>query len=198
MMQSGDLKKAKRQVRRKVLALRDAMSADDRQRAGASIVDRFLGLPEIVGARTVMAFWSFGSEVDTRPLLDALAARGTTIVLPRIEDGQLEPRTWAPGEPLEEAWFGASEPVAGREVDPGTIDVVAVPGVAFDRFGGRVGYGGGFYDRFLLRTRADAVRAAIGFACQLVEARVPAASFDLRIDVLVTETGVVRGPGRGV
>ena len=196
-MQSGDLKKAKRELRRQVLALRDAMSADDRRRAGAAIVDRFLALPEVAGARTVMAFWSFGSEVDTRPLLDALAARGTAIALPKIRDGQLEPRSWAPGDPLEQAWFGASEPVAGDEVDPGEIDVVAVPGVAFDRLGGRLGYGGGFYDRFLLRTRDDAVRAAIGFACQLVDAPVPAASFDLRIDVVVTETEVVRAPRAG-
>ena len=97
MTQSGELKKAKRALRRDVLARRDAMSDDERRRAGATIVERFLALPEVADAGTVMAFWSFGSEVDTRPLLDALAERGTTTVLPRIEDGRLEPRTWAPG-----------------------------------------------------------------------------------------------------
>jgi 5-formyltetrahydrofolate cyclo-ligase len=194
MMQSAELKKAKRALRRDVLARRDAMSADDRRAAGGRIVERFLGLPEVAVARAVMAFWSFGSEVDTRPLLEALAARGVTIVLPRIEDGQLQPRTWAPGEPLEETWFGASEPVEGGAVDAASIDVVAVPGVAFDRLGGRLGYGGGFYDRFLLRLRDDALRAAIGFACQLVDEPVPAASFDLRIDVVVTDAEAIRTP----
>ena len=192
MTQSAELKKAKRSLRRDVLARRDAMSEDERRRAGAVIVERFLGLPEVTEARTVMAFWSFGSEVDTRPLLDALAERGATIALPRIEDGRLEPRRWAPGEPLEQTWFGASEPTAGVTVDPGSIDVVAVPGVAFDRQGGRLGYGGGFYDRFLVRLRTGALRAAIGFACQLVDDRVPTAAFDLRIDVLVTDQEVVR------
>ena len=194
MTQSADLKKAKRALRREVLARRDAMPASERARAGATIVERFVALSEVVDARTVMAFWSFGSEVDTGPLLDALAARGVTLVLPTIEDGRLEPRRWAPGDPLEETWFGAREPVTGAPVDPATIDVVAVPGVAFDRAGGRVGYGGGFYDRFLGRARPDTSRVAVAFACQLVEEPVPAASFDLRIDALVTEAEVLRFP----
>jgi 5-formyltetrahydrofolate cyclo-ligase len=192
MTQSGELKKAKRALRRNVLARRDAMSDDERRRAGAMIVERFIALPEVVAADTVMAFWSFGSEVDTRPLLDALAARGTAIVLPRIEEGRLEPRRWAPGEPLEQTWFGASEPVAGTPIDPVEIDVVAVPGVAFDRLCRRLGYGGGFYDRFLLRLRPDALRAAIGFSCQVVDEPVPTGAFDLRIDALVTEVEVFR------
>ena len=192
MTQSTELKKAKRALRREILAVRDAMSDADRARASSVIVERFLGLPEVAVASTTMAFWSFGSEVDTRSLLVRLAERGATVVLPRIADGQLEPRSWAPGEPLAPTWFGASEPTDGRAVDPTTIDVVAVPGVAFDRSGGRLGYGGGFYDRFLTRLRPDALRAAIGFRCQLVAGTVPAASFDLPIDVLVTEDETVR------
>jgi 5-formyltetrahydrofolate cyclo-ligase len=189
---SGDLRAAKRALRRRVLERRDAMTDRDRARAGEEVVERFLALPELDSARTVMAFWSFGSEVDTRPLLERLAASGRTVVLPTIRDRALEPRTWKPGEELEETWFGASEPVGGRSVDPAAIDVVAVPGVAFDRAGGRVGYGGGFYDRFLGRLRADALRVGIAFSCQLVDEPVPAASFDVPIDAVVTEREVLR------
>lgn len=196
MTQSTALKKAKRALRREVLATRDGMSADARRRAGATVVQRFLDLPEVRGASTVMAFSSFGSEVDTGPLLEGLARAGATIVLPRIDGGELVPRTWAPGEPLDVAWFGAAEPRDGRPVEPASIDVVAVPGVAFDRQGGRVGYGGGFYDRFLPRLRDEALLAAIGFACQLVERPVPAAAFDVAIDVVVTDAEVVRVDGR--
>lgn len=90
--------------------------------------------------------------------------------------------------------FGALEPVQGSPLDPREIDAIAVPAVAFDREGRRVGYGGGFYDRFLPRTRNDAVRIGIAFGCQLLPPgdALPSGAFDLRVDLVVTETGVLR------
>jgi 5-formyltetrahydrofolate cyclo-ligase len=137
-----------------------------------------------------MAFWAFGSEVPTDALISRLVERGITVVLPRIVDEHLEPRTWRPGEPVTQTHFGAREPQAGRVVEPQEIDVVAVPGVAFDRAGGRVGYGAGFYDRFLPSTRA--VRAAIAFDAQVEPEPLPAAGFDLPVDVIVTESETIR------
>ncbi len=140
-----------------------------------------------------MAFWSFGSEVPTEPLIAALVEAGVEVALPRIADGRLEPRTWAPGEPVTETHFGAWEPEGGRVIEPGEIDVVATPGVAFDRSCGRVGYGGGFYDRFLPRT--PALRVAMAFGVQVVEDRLPGASFDLPVHAIVTETETIRCGG---
>ena len=134
---------------------------------GERIVTRLLDLPELRAARAVMAFWSFGSEVPMDPLIARLVEAGVTVALPRIVDGHLEPRTWRPGEPVTETHFGAHEPEAGRVLDPSELDVVATPGVAFDRAGGRVGYGGGFYDRFLPLT--PALRVAVAFGVQLVD-----------------------------
>jgi 5-formyltetrahydrofolate cyclo-ligase len=189
---TGDLKKAKRAIRREVLAGRDAMPSAERARLGDVIAGRFLALPEVERARVVMAFSSFGSELPTEPLIEALVDRGVTVALPRIVAGELEPRTWRPGEPTTAAPFGALEPAAGRTVAPETIDVVVTPAVAFDRTGGRVGYGGGYYDRFLLRTRDDALRAGVAFGLQLVEGDLPAGAFDLRVDVVVTERETIR------
>ena len=189
-MNSGELKRAKRAIRAEALTRREAMTPQERQWRGARIVERFLSLPEVASAGTVMAFWSFGSEVPTDPLIRRLVAAGVTVALPRIVEGALEPRTWRPGEPLTSTHFGAREPEGGRVVDPGEIDVAATPGVAFDRSGGRVGYGGGFYDRFLPST--PALRAAIAFDVQIVDAPVPGASFDLPVDVIVTESEAIR------
>jgi 5-formyltetrahydrofolate cyclo-ligase len=88
--------------------------------------------------------------------------------------------------------FGACEPVDGDVLDPAAIDVIVTPGVAFDRSGRRVGYGGGFYDRFFPRTRQDSVRIAIAFDVQVVDDDLPNGHFDLRVDAVVTESGVVR------
>ncbi|HWC69586.1 MAG TPA: 5-formyltetrahydrofolate cyclo-ligase [Actinomycetota bacterium] len=193
-MSSGALKRDKREVRRRVLALRDALPAEERERMGIEIVRRFLGLPEVASAGAALAFWSFGSEVPTEPLIEALHGRGTLVALPRIVAGELDCRSYRPGDEMTETTFGALEPADGRPVDAAEIDVIAVPGVAFDRDGRRVGYGGGFYDRFLPRTHPETCRIGIGFGVQLLPAGepLPAGHFDQRIDVVVTEAETVR------
>lgn len=192
MTTSADLKRAKRAVRLRILAARDAMSASERDRATARIVDRVLSLPEVGRASTVMAFWSFGSEPGTAPLVEALDSRGVRVALPRIVGGDMEAYAYAPGDAVTATSFGASEPSTGVALDPSAIDVVVTPAVAFDRSGRRVGYGGGFYDRFFPRTRPDTLRIGIGFDLQLVEEELPVGHFDLGLDAIVTESGVVR------
>jgi 5-formyltetrahydrofolate cyclo-ligase len=191
-VRSQDLKRVKREVRRRVLAARDALPETRRDAQAATVAQRLLGLPEVERARTILAFWSFGSELPTMPLIEAFDARGVIVALPVIVEGELEVRTYRPGEPTTVTAFGAHEPAGGRRVDPQEIDVVIVPAVAFDRAGGRVGYGGGFYDRFLPRTRPDAARIGIGSSVQLVDGDLPAGSFDLRVDLIVTPEEVLR------
>ena len=191
-MSGTELKKAKRRVRSEIRALRDAIPEERRLQLGEAITRRFLALPELTGAQTVMAFWSFGSEVPTERLLQSLNDAGLRVALPRIVDGELEPRTYEPGDPVTVASFGAGEPSDGLTLDPAEIDVVVTPGVAFDRRGGRIGYGGGYYDRFLRRVRRDALRSAICFGVQLVEGPLPAGPFDLSVDVVVTESEILR------
>ena len=84
------------------------------------------------------------------------------------------------------------EPVAGTVVSPADIDVVITPGVAFDRAGARVGYGGGFYDRLFRRTRPDALRVAVAADVQVVEGALPGGAFDLPVHAIVTGSAVVR------
>jgi 5-formyltetrahydrofolate cyclo-ligase len=185
--QSEQLKRAKRSLRREVGALRDALPAAERQRAAAAIHERALAeITRIEAPATVMAFWSFGSEVPTAPLIQRLSKRGDRVALPRIVDGDLQARLYRPGDPVTETSFGAKEPARGSAVDPADIDLVLTPGLAFDRRGYRVGYGKGYYDRFLARAGAKATRLALCFALQVLE-DVPTASFDLPVDVIVTE-----------
>ena len=192
-MNSGELKRAKRDIRRRIVAVRDAVPAAERARLGALVADRFLSLPEMDAADTVLAFWSFGSELPTAPLIDALGARGKRVALPCIVDGELEARTYVPGDRVTETSFGAFEPVDGT-LDATEIDVIAVPAVAFDRECRRIGYGGGFYDRFLPTTREDAVRAGFAAAVQLLPPGelLPAGHFDAQVHLVVTESETVR------
>jgi 5-formyltetrahydrofolate cyclo-ligase len=189
---SGELKRAKRDVRRRVLALRDATDPQARDRAAAEVTRRVLAMPEVEQATTVLAFSSFGSELPMLPLIEAFVARDIRVGLPVITGTDIEARAWKPGEPTTTTSFGAEEPADGAPIEPASIDVILTPAVAVDRAGGRVGYGGGFYDRFLPRTRADALRVAVVLAEQLVEEDLPAGAFDLRVDAIVTPEEVIR------
>jgi len=191
-MSSNELKRAKRRVRREVLAVRDRQPPELRAARGAAIADRFLALPEVTSARSVLVFWSFGSEVPTAPLIERLVARDILVALPRIADGELEIVGYRPGDPTRSTSFGAEEPAEGSTIPPDELDVIAVPGVAFDRAGRRVGYGGGFYDRLLRRT--DATPIALAFAIQVVDGVLPAGGTDVPVAAIVTEAEVIRIP----
>jgi 5-formyltetrahydrofolate cyclo-ligase len=191
---SHRLKRLKRALRRDVIERRDALAPPDRAERSRRIADRVLELPEVRGARTVMAFWPFGSEVDTRPLIEDLRGRGAVVALPRIEGHDLVAVASEPGGPTRTTGFGVTEPAGGAALEPGDVDVVLVPGVAFDRRGARVGYGRGFYDRFLPRTRPGVAALASAFAVQLVD-EVPEGGADRRVDAIVTEDEVIRTSG---
>jgi 5-formyltetrahydrofolate cyclo-ligase len=188
---SHRLKQDKRALRRTVLAERDALSGTERAARSEAIVDRLLGLEEATGAGAVLAFWSFGSEVDTAPLLDRLRSRGTTVALPVTRDGDIVPVIWTPGSSMTETSFGSREPTDGRVLQARELDLIVVPGVAFDRSCHRVGYGGGFYDRLLASTRDGTAAVAIAFGMQVVE-EVPTGPLDRPVDAIVTEDDVIR------
>jgi 5-formyltetrahydrofolate cyclo-ligase len=185
------LKQAKRALRRAVLAQRDALPPEERSAGSEAIAERFLELPEVADARTVMGFWSFGSEVDTAPLIARLRSRGTTVALPRIEGNEVVPVVATPGAAMTQTSFGAMEPAEGRVLEVAELDLIAVPGVAFDRSCDRIGYGAGFYDRLLGMRREGVAAIAIAFSIQIVD-RVPTGAIDQRIDGVVTELEVIR------
>jgi 5-formyltetrahydrofolate cyclo-ligase len=186
---SDDLKRRKRVLRREVRARRDAMPPEERERLGQAVARNLLALPEVRQASTVMAFSSFGSEVDSGPIIEQLARDGRRVVLPRVEGRTIVPVGYRSGDPVKPSSFGALEPAAGEPVGPEEIDVVVVPGLAFDRRGHRVGYGGGFYDRFLGRLRPDALTVGICFSVQVVD-EVPHGRGDRPVDLVVTEQGL--------
>ncbi|WP_428488819.1 5-formyltetrahydrofolate cyclo-ligase [Rhodopila sp.] len=141
-----------------------------------------------VSAKIVSGFWPIGDEIDIRPLLHALHDRGCKIALPVTprRGEALTFRAWHPGDVLVAERFGTMRPI-GEEVVP---DMLLVPLLAFDVAGGRLGYGGGFYDR-TLAALPDRFRLGCGFAAQQVDA-VPIGPYDMRLDAVATENGIIR------
>jgi 5-formyltetrahydrofolate cyclo-ligase len=187
---SGELSDAKRALRARILRERDATPAADRAAASAAIAAALSSRDDFASSGTVLLTLPFGSEWDTRALLAEALAGAKTVVLPRVnrETGTLDLcAITRPEEDVAPGHHGILEPRAHcAPLDASSIDWVLVPGVAFDRDGHRVGYGGGYYDRLLPLLRADARRVAGAFDLQLVD-HVPAASHDVAVDAIVTE-----------
>ena len=133
-------------------------------------------------------------EADPTRALPVLLERGVRVVFPRVAGPDLEfvPVT-DPGE-LRAGHRGIGEP-AGPAIDVAEIDVMVVPGLAFDTDGMRLGRGGGHYDRTLPRLRATAIRVAFCFDFQVVP-QVPKDAHDQHVDVIVTDQRVIRTSGR--
>jgi 5-formyltetrahydrofolate cyclo-ligase len=187
----------KARMRREVLARRDAMPPDHRARASASLRAHLAGLPQVRTARTLLAFASFGSEVVLDPFLADRIGAGVGVFLPyvaRMSPPRLEMvRVTDLDADLVPGRMGIREPIrrGRRPARVDRLDVVIAPGVAFDRAGGRLGYGGGFYDGLLPRLRPGTPVIGVAFATQLVD-HVPRDDRDLPVDMIVTEDGVVR------
>lgn len=152
---------------------------DDRTLRSVQLWAEVAELPEYRSARTVMAFAAMASEPETDGLFARLERDGKVLVLPRIVGDLLEPALV--GEGTRAAVWGIQEP-QGAVVDPTTIDLIIVPGVAFTIDGGRLGHGKAYYDRFLPGTRAFTVGAC--FREQLVDA-LPLEPHDVRLHTVI-------------
>jgi len=183
----------KRALRRVLLQDRDAVMAAHADTARLAIRDRYLAAFDPTPGTVVSAFWPMAGELDLRPLLEALHARGCVCGLPVVvgRNVPLVFRAWEPGVALVTSRFGIAEPAPDRP--PVRPQHALVPLLAFDDEGYRLGYGGGFYDRTLAMLRADGTGPLLAIGVGLEAQRRPALPrerFDERLDWLVTEEAV--------
>lgn len=177
---------AKIALRAQMRRVRAAIPEGERRRRGEAIRERLLALPEIRRAGSVLVFASFGSEVPTRSLASDLHAARKRLSLPYLSGKAMEVAEVGPDDPLVPSAYGPQEPARRIPVDPAAIDAVVVPGLAFDRRGNRLGYGGGAYDRYLIRLRREATLVGLAFREQIVE-EVPAGPADVPVHLVVTD-----------
>lgn len=154
-----------------------------------------LGLPEVQEAGTVLLFYAFGDEVGTRVLSRRLHERGKRLLLPFLRGEEMAIAEVRVGDPLVETAYGPREPAREVEVAPDEVEVAIAPGLAFDRRGARLGYGGGHYDRFLLRLGPGSVTVGLAFAFQVIE-ELPLEGHDVLLDLVVTDEGVIDARSR--
>lgn len=191
MSSSGTPEESKHDLRRKAAARRSRASREAGPDAALRLADNLLQCNKLAGARMVSAYWPMREEIDPRPAMEALHAKGVGLCLP-VVTGPEQPlvfRRWRPGEALVTEAFGTSVP--GRTAPEEVPDVLLVPLLAFDSQGYRLGYGGGFYDRTLEKLRGDQGALAVGlaFAGQYMDL-LPRGMHDEKLDLVVTEQDV--------
>lgn len=210
----------KRIMRRNILAFRDGISVMDRETYNAEIRKNVLTHPVYCEAEIILAYASYKSEVDTTALIKRALADGKIVFVPKVDGDEMEFWRITSMEDLREGYRGIPEPAGSvsfpdwlaRHCGKGICRVMMwMPGVVFDQAGHRIGYGKGFYDRYLQRlacmteencgSSADTGRkrpvmlltvAALAYRCQVL-AQIPYEAHDIKPDMLVTEEGVITG-----
>lgn len=192
--------KSKDSYRSEYRRLRDSLPYDHRSRASKKIFDRIASLPEFLECDLLLTFNSFGSEVDTSDLITKAIEMGKRVLLPRcdIEDNSMSWYEYDPDTVLEKNAFGISEPsndadeVNTEEFTDHTV-VAIVPALVFDEQGNRIGYGGGYYDRFL--SGFDGTSIGICFSCQLLDIEFEQETInahDVAVDYIITDDRIIR------
>ena len=183
----------KSEIRAQMRARRATVDEAARWAASQAITAALLARAEFRRAQEVACFLSLPREIATDELLAACRAQHKRVCVPswNATTGTYVLTRLSPSQEVTAGPHGVPEPVAGQAVDPQTVDLVVVPGLAFDAHGGRLGYGKGYYDRILASCRATCCKIGVGYAWQVTAGDLPLAGHDVRMDLLVTEAGVV-------
>lgn len=198
--QALTLRERKQALREQAHALRNAQTEKDA--LSQVICARFVSLPAYAAARTVKFYIDVRSEVRTRHALPAALASGKKIVVPWCnEAGELELFHLTDMSELALGMYKILEPkpelrhMREKQVRTEDLDLIMVPGVAFDRRGARMGHGKGYYDKLLKHARPDAPLVALAFECQLFP-EIPVGHHDVFMDQILTESAQYPGRGR--
>ncbi|MFQ5709310.1 MAG: 5-formyltetrahydrofolate cyclo-ligase [bacterium] len=184
---------AKQEIRHCIESRRRELSRDWVRSKSEVISQNLTELPEFRTAQCIHTYVAWRNEVDTHPLIKELLKAGCRVVVPVVDLTRhvLQHSEIKKFEDLQGGAFGILEPPPDKilPVELSEIDLIVVPGVAFDLTGNRIGFGGGYYDDFL--KQVSALKVALAFQFQIVD-RIPVRNQDQRVDAIVTEENVYR------
>ncbi len=173
------------------------VTLSDKEARNLKIHSNTISLTEMQSAERVMVYVGYRSEVSTKPLISQLLSAQKTVFVPWCDEDELQLFRLESLDDLQPGAFSIPEPIdelrvmKDRQGKPADLDVVVLPGIAFDRQGGRLGQGKGYYDRLLADVSSKCTLIGLAFDVQLVE-EVPMEPHDVRLDILITESDLYR------
>jgi len=196
-MEGKDMNNDERQrLRKKILGARDLLSASERQEKSRSAMQNLMSLPEMKHWSTLFIYVHFRSELETLELIHSCLSQGKRVAVPLVDAATVSMIPLLIKDPendLVPGYYDIPEPDPQKSlrVAASEIDAAVIPGSVFDIHGGRLGYGGGYYDRFLVNRAPQAKRIGLAFEVQVVE-YVPVQPHDQPVDILITEKRIVK------
>lgn len=174
----------KSELRKHIRQLKRQYTAEQLREQSVPIMERLLRVPQFSAAKTVLMYYSLDDEVYTHDAIDTLLNSGKTVLLPAvIGDGLMELHSYTGHDSLRQGALGIMEPVGDTFTDFKDIEAVAVPGMAFDKEGNRLGRGKGYYDR-LLPKLTSATLIGVAFQFQKFNS-IPAEPHDIKMDMVL-------------
>lgn len=190
--------KSKPLIRKEFIELREKQSLEDVVNKSTIIINKLINLNLYGKSKVVMGYMDFRNEVVTEYFLKESIRRGKKVAIPRIEVLTNGSKGIVPymindiHNQVEKGTFGVREPIRSRNIklQPEEFDLIVVPGVAFDIRGFRIGFGAGYYDRFLEKVRPDCIKIGIAFDMQIVE-ELSNESHDIPMDIVISEKRII-------
>ena len=180
----------KNNLKQSIIEKRNSLSKEEIIEKSSIIKKRLFNLEQFKKSKTVMFFVSFNSEVHTHEIIKE-ALKNKIVVVPKVEVHDIEPSIITDFDGLVASGrFGILEPIEVMKIAYKNIDLVLVPGTVFDLNGHRIGFGLGFYDRFLQKV-SKSVKIGLAFDFQIVD-KIPHEEHDVPVDIIVTEERVIK------
>lgn len=177
----------KNDIRKKILDIRNDMDEYEKQIMDNKVFKNVIDSKEYRNSTNIFLFVSYNSEVDTHKIINYSLEHGKRIFLPKVisKETGMETIEIKGFSDLEKSKYGILEPCTDKYASPEEIDVVFAPGLAFDKKGGRLGYGAGFYDRYLTLLKKSTAKIGLCYSFQVIE-NVPMEEYDIRMDGIIT------------
>lgn len=197
--------KNKEIIRKEIIRLRESQSKQEVLHNSDIIINKLIESNEYLNSKVVMGYMDFRKEVMTERILKDAFNKGKKVAIPRIskinghQKGIIAYEIKEIGDQIERGTFGVMEPKndCNIEINPEHIDLVIVPGVAFDKYGYRIGFGAGYYDMFLKNIRHDCVKIGLAFEMQIIE-DLPIENHDIPVDIIITEKQIIIPDRKGL
>lgn len=179
----------KYEIRKDIKTKREKLEYNCCRKMSNQALEKLFSLEEYIAADTIYMYVATRGEVDTKNLIMQACFHGKEVAVPKIEDGVMNFYSITSFEDLSVGYFGILEP--NTKKIPKTPDIVIVPGVAFSKSKERLGYGGGFYDRFFYDKHTNIIKIALSFEFQILE-KLPVEEHDIKMDMIITEKRIIR------